>query len=104
MTEKIDIYSMGNVLYVIATSYFPYSYPRKYSLEEVSPLIINGTTPEVPQHVEESEDPAVQAILRAMRKCFAYEPAQRPSAVEVALELQGVYNSLYLNISGYNNH
>lgn len=76
-------------------------------MEDVRPLIINGTTPEVPQHVEESEDPAVRAILRAMRKCLAYEPAHRPSASEVAVELQGVYYSLYLNgtkSNGFNHH
>ena len=102
LTEKIDVYSMGNVLYVIATSRSPYGYPRKYSLEEVEKLIINGTTPEIPQDFVESEDPATQAILSAMRKCYAYDPADRPSAREIALELQGEYNSLYCNNSEVN--
>lgn len=95
LTHKIDIYSMGNVLYAIATSYLPYTFPRKYSPEEFSPMIINGTTPEVPESVATSKHPAIQSILRAMKKCLVFDPSHRPNAREIALELQDTFDMLY---------
>lgn len=58
-------------------------------------MIINGTTPEVPESVATSKHPAIQSILRAMNKCLAFDPSHRPNAREIALELQDTFDMLY---------
>lgn len=95
LTEKIDVYSMGNVLYAIVASYLPYTFPRVYTEEEFSQMIINGTTPQLPDRIARSQHPVNRAIVRVMEKCFAFNPSHRPSAREIALELQRAYDVLY---------
>jgi serine/threonine protein kinase len=86
---------MGNVLYAIVTSYLPYTYPRLYTEEEFRQMIINGTKPTLPERIENSQHPVNRVIVRAMKKCFTYNPSHRPSAREIAQELQNAYDMLY---------
>jgi hypothetical protein len=86
---------MGNVLYAIVASYLPYTYPRIYTEEEFRQMIINGTQPTLPERIAASQHPVNRALVAAMKKCFAYYPSQRPSAREIAQELQHAYDMLY---------
>mmetsp|Transcript_37574 Transcript_37574/g.55325 ORF Transcript_37574/g.55325 Transcript_37574/m.55325 type:complete len:407 (-) Transcript_37574:188-1408(-) len=94
LTEKIDVYSMGNVFYVILTSYQPYAYNGALEKDEIKASILNGVTPTLPKRIERSKDPATLAVVEAMRKCLAFKPEDRPSAREVANSLLGVLKSL----------
>eukprot|EP00591_Stephanopyxis_turris_P006634 CAMPEP_0195510016 /NCGR_PEP_ID=MMETSP0794_2-20130614/2783_1 /TAXON_ID=515487 /ORGANISM="Stephanopyxis turris, Strain CCMP 815" /LENGTH=374 /DNA_ID=CAMNT_0040637363 /DNA_START=288 /DNA_END=1412 /DNA_ORIENTATION=+ len=84
LSEKIDIYSLGNSIYWILTRHQPYRYPKKPSTGEISKRIKAGTTPIIPDIYKNSDDPAVIVLIREIKRCWAYDPKERPSAREVA--------------------
>jgi hypothetical protein len=97
LSEKIDIYSMANVFYTIVTGFTPYTYPEKVTLEQAGELVKYGHTPHIPLAVQENPSKAIQGILKVMKECWSYHPKDRPTAAQVARELQALYDQLYGN-------
>lgn len=89
--SKIDIYALGNVFFRMAAGASPWKRPGADRVEPDEKRMIsllklyNGTMPTVPDAVLRSEDndPALAALLEAMRLCYGFDPADRPTAMEL---------------------
>ena len=64
------------------------------SKEEVSVKVQRGDLPFIPEHVKNSDNPAVIAIRDAMLSCYTFDPLKRPGARDVANALDEVLESL----------
>lgn len=91
LTEKIDIYSLGNILMEILTTHSPWGLMQKGEAEEETrPKVARGELPDWPDDFNQTmliKDPALMAINKAMRKCLKFNPEDRPTAGEIATEL-----------------
>jgi serine/threonine protein kinase len=87
VTEKIDIYALGNVLYRLAVGASPWKKPGSVKLTTEEKLVVaelkrtNGTQPNVPDDIP--MDSAVQVMLEAMRQTYRFRPRDRPTASAV---------------------
>ena len=79
-TEKIDTFSLGNILYVIATEKEPY---YKDHTKEAQRLVMEGTLPSLDQDFIDSDHPADKALVVAMNMCFEHDWRKRASSAEV---------------------
>ena len=77
-TEKVDIYSMGNVFYTILTGLWPFEKEK-----DARQQIIEGKRPYIARRFKESNDPADHAMLKAISMCWKQDPANRATAKEV---------------------
>ncbi|KAL7535006.1 hypothetical protein ACHAWF_005024 [Thalassiosira exigua] len=80
-TEKVDIFSMGNVIYNILTDLQPWD---NYDEEEAQKNVMKGKRPKIPKKIENSDDPVDVALLKMIRWCWEHKPRDRPRAREVA--------------------
>ena len=90
-TEKIDVYSFGNILYTILTNLDPW---EETSEEVAVQAVMKGERPEVPSEFVSSEDPADAAIRKAMYQCWEGRPEERPRARALADFLSKELNAL----------
>lgn len=94
LTEKVDIYGLGNVFYRFAVGASPWKNPNGRSLSPEQKLavarakLVNGTYAHVPEEVRQTTDPSIQALLKIMRECYRHRPELRPSAKQVVDMLQ----------------
>ena len=86
-TEKIDVYSMGNVFYAILSGLMPFEGMKQ---KKASQYVMEGKRPEIPDEVKESDDIAIQAILAATKACWTLDPKERPPAKKIRDELKSV--------------
>jgi hypothetical protein len=99
LTEKIDIYGLGNVMYRFAVGHGPWNRPDGLSLTKEQKLEIanlklkEGALPEVPGEVLNSQEPATMALLSIMRECYRHRPELRPSAKEIVDQLQSAIDA-----------
>ncbi len=85
LSEKVDVYSLGNTLYYLLTGLEPHGKEDKKSrLKGVSNLVARGDKSIFPDEYANSVDKAVEAIRKAIRLCWELDPNHRPSAFEVA--------------------
>ena len=97
LTEKVDIYSLGNILHTLLTSHSPRGKMTKELMEEIRPKVARGELPKIPSDFNETEaklDPALSPIMKAMYKCLKALPEDRPSAGEIAEELELAVDNL----------
>jgi len=91
LTEKTDVYSLGNILWNILTTYTPRGKQRKEEREyAIRQLVANGTLPSWPDGFNQTTlltNPALRAIESAAKKCLRPKPQDRPTAGEIADEL-----------------
>ena len=94
LTEKVDIYALGNVMYRFAVGHAPWKHANGRSLtpdekQEIAKLkMTNGVLPDVPDDVQQSQEPAIKTLLSVMRECYRREPELRPTAKEIVEQLQ----------------
>jgi serine/threonine protein kinase len=105
VTEKVDIYALGNILYRIVVGTTPWKdmahdHQRLTENEKHQLALLkrwNGSIPVIPPSVLHSNDTAIQAMVEAMMLCFQYNPMDRPSAQNITSFLQDKYESLAQN-------
>ena len=74
-------------MFFILTGKEPFGFDA-FSPNELKQVVIDGTMPTLPDRYVSTNDVAVEAIISAFRKCFQYNPSDRPSAWLVALRLK----------------
>ena len=84
-TEKIDVYSMGNIIYQLLTGLYPFEDMKR---KDVYVEIQKGVRPIIPEKYLSSTDPKQQALVKAIQDCWIHDPAERATArsVEQALK------------------
>lgn len=90
LNEKVDVYSMGHIFFRLICGHEPWNKLEQHgkpTKEEINRKVKKGGRPFVPDTVKFSTDPAVQAIYHVMQKCYRFKPENRPSAREVAKEI-----------------
>ena len=89
VTEKIDIYALGNIFYRLAVGWSPWKKPGslRMTLQEKEQVArakrFNGTLPEVPKAIQNSSDSAIVALLDITRQCYRFQPTERPTAQSI---------------------
>jgi serine/threonine protein kinase len=91
VTEKIDVYALGNILYRLAVGSSPWKKAdgSKMTVDEKLEVARKkkeaGQTPDVPASVVEQAmtDPSLRVLLDAVDRCFQLHPDDRPTAIEV---------------------
>ena len=79
-SEKVDVYSMGNIFYVLLTKEWPFDDMKdKAAQHEVK----HGRPPPISASIRNSTDPYTQALIKAAEMSWVYNPKERPSAREV---------------------
>jgi hypothetical protein len=84
-TEKVDVYSLGNILYFLLTKEFPWN---GFASKEVYARVKSGRRPEIPLGNRKSHHPFDRYMIEALKMCYTQNQIQRPSAFEVAKKLQ----------------
>jgi serine/threonine protein kinase len=109
LTEKVDIYALGNVMYRFAVGHAPWKHANGRSLtpdekREIAKLkMTNGAIPDVPDEVQHSQEPATKALLSIMRECYRRQPELRPTAKEIVEQLQTAIDDYKLQPKESNN-
>lgn len=78
-TEKVDIFSMGNVLFFLLTGRAPWG-----EGVDASDKVKAGKRPKIDKEIRNSQDPYHVAMVKAIRMCFEHDPEQRTGARAVA--------------------
>ncbi len=100
LDEKIDVYALGNILHFVAIGQPPWKFNGRQRAKEkgleyyqkkkaewdmhITRSKLKGAKPKIPDEVKKSDDPSIQALLNAMNRCYRSDPAERPSAREIA--------------------
>jgi len=80
-TEKVDIYSLGNVFYTILTDEIPFD---DVSSQQAVKDIKNGIRAKIPPRLLKSEDPVDIALRTVVEQTWRQEPQDRPRARALA--------------------
>lgn len=93
-TEKIDVYSMGNVFYLMLTGNEVFHDDSSTSIDEdgVKDKVMEGSRPEIPRAFLDDNNPAVNAIVQAIRMCWIHDAIERPTARDIEKILANVSN------------
>jgi serine/threonine protein kinase len=84
-TEKVDVYSLGNILYFLLVRHIPW---EGYKSKDVAEWVQNQKRPPLPKDVVESTDIYERYMLKAINMAFIHDKTQRPNALEIAKKLQ----------------
>mmetsp|Transcript_25629 Transcript_25629/g.74150 ORF Transcript_25629/g.74150 Transcript_25629/m.74150 type:complete len:522 (-) Transcript_25629:3442-5007(-) len=79
-TEKVDIFSMGNLFYSLLTEYWPF---EGMDEKEAQQKIMDGERPPIDDSIRNSSDPIDAAFIRAISMCWRQNPKKRATAKEV---------------------
>jgi serine/threonine protein kinase len=85
-TEKIDIFSMGNILFALLIGEKPYKGIEKKDANE---LVLNGTFLKVSDERKANFTAEERAIYKAIGMCFKFDPKERKTAAEIEKYLHG---------------
>jgi len=90
-TEKIDVYSMGNIFYEIMTGYDVF---HDVKTKKAQSMVKKGSRPKISSTILNSPDPFDQALLHATRRCWEHDPKIRASAREIQRYLEDTLTKL----------
>lgn len=79
-TEKIDVYSMGNIFWVLLHGMYPF---EKISRKATKRAVSKGQRPVFEASLMTSDDTHIQALITATKMCWAQDPEKRASAREI---------------------
>lgn len=84
-TEKVDVYSLGNILYFMLTRLEPWAdVPNK----EVYAKVIQGERPEIPEECKSSDHPYDRYMIQAIKMAWTHDMHERPGALQIADKLK----------------
>eukprot|EP00586_Coscinodiscus_wailesii_P018368 CAMPEP_0172497374 /NCGR_PEP_ID=MMETSP1066-20121228/99037_1 /TAXON_ID=671091 /ORGANISM="Coscinodiscus wailesii, Strain CCMP2513" /LENGTH=363 /DNA_ID=CAMNT_0013270107 /DNA_START=655 /DNA_END=1746 /DNA_ORIENTATION=- len=88
LDEKIDIFSLGNNIYGLLTGLWNfYAYEDDAAIQK---MIIKGDTAYVDERYE-TRSYAEGALVKIMKRCWEYEPEDRPDIFEVVTFLRNAF-------------
>ncbi len=90
-TEKIDVYSLGNVIFSILTGLYPFD---DLEMEDAQKKVMNGETPPIPVEYLKSNHPIDKALVQAMKMCWVYNWQDRANASDVRDFLMNTWKSV----------
>jgi serine/threonine protein kinase len=97
LTEKVDIFSLGHIFFRLICGHEPWNRLEaggKPSKELVTEKVQQGILPVIPNEISLSSNPEIVAVREAMLRCYEKEPRDRPSAREIATDLESELNRL----------
>ena len=77
---KVDTYQMGVLFWYVLTKKWMFEGKR---LSQIKNRLRRGERPEFPSHVLKSKDPAIMAMVRAIKECWIHDPNERPTSRQV---------------------
>ena len=93
LTEKVDIYALGNLFFRFATDKSPWREIADDSHAKLTPeqkasiahaKVNEGKMPMVPDETLKLKNPYIDVLLEAMEMCYRFKPEDRPTARQVA--------------------
>jgi Protein kinase domain. len=83
-SEKIDVFALGNILYVLLTDNEPFDDMREeHNSTMIKEFVQNGLKPHLERDLYVSDDPSVKAIIEAMEMCHELDWRKRTRAIQV---------------------
>ena len=84
LDEKVDVYSLGNLLFHLLTTNAPHGKMKRERMEEVRLQVAAGERPILVAPYANSTHPVVKAFRQAMDLSFPLNPADRGTSQEIA--------------------
>eukprot|EP00978_Attheya_sp_CCMP212_P025725 scaffold83275_cov60-Attheya_sp.AAC.1 len=97
VSEKVDVFSLGNVLYYLMAKHEPWKWLEpngRPSVEDIANRKMRGELPFFPTKLTNSNDIGVQSLFIAIQLCWTHDPEKRPSAHRIATSLSRVINAM----------
>jgi hypothetical protein len=92
ISEKVDIYALGAVLFHILTTHSPRGKLKKERMDGVRAEVARGVAPILPAPYNTSTSTSVRAFRKAMDLCFVVDPDHRGTSHEIASILRNALN------------
>jgi len=97
-TEKVDVYSLGNVFYVLLTKSWPWEdLDADNSDKAAKNAVIAGKRPEIPTALKTSLDYADKVLVEAIEMCWIHDANERATAKLISDKLGEALEYLRLN-------
>ena len=80
-TEKIDVYSLGNVLFGLLQGEWPFQHLKESN--DAQDLVVKGERPTIKEEFASSKDPFTIALIKAIRACWIQDPVKRGSSKQI---------------------
>jgi hypothetical protein len=80
-TEKVDVFSLGNVLYFLLTGIEPW---EGVNLKDVYKFVKAKQRPKIPDEIYNNPGVFERCMIRAMENAWIHDKNDRPSALQVA--------------------
>jgi len=96
-TEKVDVYSLGNVLYWLLTGKEPW---HDYQTRHVYQLVKMGQRPKIPDQIYNSTGVFERYMIQAIEKAWIHDFQERPGALEVANTIKEGLDILSTGLEG----
>jgi serine/threonine protein kinase len=97
LSEKVDVWSLGNNLYTVLTGATPILDPHRrdesLKFQEFVDLLTNGTTGYIAPHLYTRSEPE-RVLAELIPRCWAMEPQDRPTVAEIVHELEAAVEML----------
>lgn len=81
-TEKVDVYSMGNIFFQLINLQF-YLFPNVKE-KDIFKKVMKGERPTIKASVLKSKDPVDKVFVKAIEMSYVHDPKLRPSARKIA--------------------